>query len=142
MHGVVHLRPESALDHIHHREVLKGVPELPGVAELVQEAAGVCCRHPHAAVHEPLQLIVLHLKGHGGTYWKAVRGLLAMLPDLARDRAAVARIRKLPDGALLRCEPLIVRDDLMTPLARLGKGVYDKWLAAYWYLLRHTVLAG
>ena len=96
---------------------------------------------PVLAVHEPLQLIVLHLKGHGGTYWKAVRGLVAMLPDLARDRAAVARIRTLPDGALLRCEPLIVRDDLMSPLARLGKGAYDKWLAAYWYLLRHTVLA-
>jgi GT2 family glycosyltransferase len=97
---------------------------------------------PCLAVHEPLQLILLHVKGHGGTYWKAVRGLIAMLPDLSRDRAQVARFRKLPDGALLKSDRLIVRDDLMTPLARLGKGVYEGWLAAYWSLLRHTVLAG
>ena len=97
---------------------------------------------PCLAVHEPLQLIVLHAKGHGGTYWKAVGGLMAMLPDLPRDRAQVARVRRLPDGALLNSDRLIVRDDLMTPLARLGKGVYDKALAAYWTLLRHTVLAG
>jgi hypothetical protein len=30
----------------------------------------------------------------------------------------------------------------MTPLTRLGKGLYDAWLAAYWSLLRHTVLPG
>ena len=65
-----------------------------------------------------------------------------MLPDLPRDRAQVARFRKLPDGALLRSDRLIVRDDLMTPLARFGKGAYEKALAAYWSLLRHTVLAG
>ena len=97
---------------------------------------------PCLAVHEPLQLLVLHAKGYGGIYWKAVGGLLAMLPDLARDRAEVKQYRRLPDGALLRSAPLIVRDDLMTPLARLGKGLYDAWLAAYWSLLRHTVLAG
>ena len=97
---------------------------------------------PCLAVHEPLQLVVLHAKGHGGTYWRAVRGLIAMLPDLARDRAAVQRFRKLPDAALLRSDRLIVRDDLMTPLTRLGKGLYEAWLAAYWNLLRHTVLAG
>ena len=51
-----------------------------------------------------------------------------MLPDLPRDRAAVKRFRKLPDGALLRSDRLIVRDDLMTPLVRLGKGVYEGWL--------------
>jgi GT2 family glycosyltransferase len=97
---------------------------------------------PCLAVHEPLQLLVLHAKGHGGTYWKAVSGLMAMLPDLARDRAEVKRYRKLPDGALLRSDPLIVRDDLLTPLTRLGKELYESWLAAYWGLLRHTVLAG
>jgi hypothetical protein len=43
---------------------------------------------------------------------------------------------------LLRSDRLIVREDLMPPLARLGKGLYDRWLAAYWTLLRHTVLAG
>jgi len=97
---------------------------------------------PCLAVHEPMQLVVLHAKGYGGTYWKAVRGLIAMLPDLARDRAAVKQFRKLNDGALLRSDRLIVRDDLMTPLTRLGKGLYDAWLTSYWSLLRHTVLAG
>jgi GT2 family glycosyltransferase len=97
---------------------------------------------PCLAIHEPLQLLILHAKGHGGTYWKAVRGLIAMLPDLRRDRAQVAAFRKLPDGALLRSDRLIVREDLMTPLARLGKGAYEKLLTAYWSLLRHTVLAG
>jgi GT2 family glycosyltransferase len=97
---------------------------------------------PCLAIHEPLQMLVLHAKGHGRTYWRAVRGLIAMLPDLPRDRAEVARFRRLPDGALLRSDRLIVRDDLMTPLARLGKGAYEKALAAYWSLLRHTVLAG
>jgi GT2 family glycosyltransferase len=96
---------------------------------------------PCLAVHEPLQLLMLHAKGHGGTYWKAVRGVIAMLPDLPRDRAEVKRFRKLSDGVLLRSDRLIVRDDLMTPLARVGKGVYEGWLSAYWRLLRHTVLA-
>ncbi len=97
---------------------------------------------PCLAVHEPLQLMVLVAKGHGATYVKAIRGLIAMLPDLARDRAEVRRFRKLPDGALLRSDRLIVRDDLMTPLARIGKRLYESWLTAYWSLLRHTVLAG
>ena len=97
---------------------------------------------PCLAVHESLQLVVLHAKGYGGTYWKAVRGLIAMLPDLARDRAAVKQFRKLNDGVLLRSDRLIVRDDLMTPLTRFGKGLYDAGLTAYWNLLRHTVLAG
>jgi GT2 family glycosyltransferase len=97
---------------------------------------------PCLAVHEPLQLLVLHAKGHGGTYWKAVGGLIAMLPQLPHDRAEVKRYRRLRDGALLRSDRLIVREDLMTPLTRAGKRLYDAWLAAYWSLLRHTVLAG
>lgn len=97
---------------------------------------------PCLAIHEPLQLLVLHAKGHGGVYWKAVRGLIAMLPDLARDRALVNRIRRVPDGALLRSDRLIVREDLMSPLARRGKAAYENLLAAYWSLLRCTVLRG
>jgi GT2 family glycosyltransferase len=97
---------------------------------------------PCLAIHEALQLVVLHVKGHGGTYWRAVRGLIAMFPDLPRDRALVARIRRLPDTALLRSDRLIVREDLMTPLARRGKAAYERMLAIYWSILRHTVLAG
>jgi GT2 family glycosyltransferase len=97
---------------------------------------------PCLAVHEPLQLVVLHAKGYGGTYWQALGGLIAMLPSLASDRAAVKGFRKLPDGVLLGSDRLIVREDLMTPLTRLGKGVYERCLTAYWSLLRRTVLAG
>ena len=97
---------------------------------------------PCLAIHEPLQLLVLHAKGHGRVYWKAVAGLVAMLPALPRDRALVARIRRVPDGRLLRSDRLIVREDLMTPLARRGKAAYESLLAAYWSLLRNTVLRG
>ncbi len=97
---------------------------------------------PCLAIHEPMQLLVLHAKGHGRVYWNAVRGLLAMLPDLARDRALVAGFRKVPDSALLRSDRLIVREDLLSPLARRAKGLYEKALAGYWSLLRHTVLRG
>lgn len=98
---------------------------------------------PCLAVHEPLQLLILHAAGHGRTYWKAVRGLLAMLPDLGRDRTRVARFRVMPDGALLRSDRLIVRDDLVANrLARAGKGLYERFLSAYWAVVRRTVLAG
>jgi hypothetical protein len=97
---------------------------------------------PCLAIHEPLQLAVLHVKGHGATYWKAVGGLIAMLPDLPRDRALTSRIRRRTDGSLLRSDQLIVREDLMTPLARRGKAAYERLLAVYWSVLRHTVLRG
>ena len=97
---------------------------------------------PCLAIHEPLQLAVLHAKGHGGVYWKAVRGLIAMLPDLRRDRALVNSIRRVPDGALLKSDRLIVREDLMSPLAKRGKAAYEACLGAYWALLRRTVLRG
>ena len=60
---------------------------------------------PCLAVHEPLQLVVLHAKGHGRVYWKAVAGLIALLPSLPRDRALTRRIRVLPDAALLEGGP-------------------------------------
>jgi GT2 family glycosyltransferase len=98
---------------------------------------------PCLAIHEPLQMVMLHASGHGRTYWKAVRGLLAMLPDLRRDRALTARIRVVSDSALLRCDRLIVRDEfLRNPVVRFGKATYERFLSAYWSLLRHTVLAG
>lgn len=96
---------------------------------------------PCLLVHEPLQAAVLHAKGHGGVYWRAVGGLLAMLPELSRDRALTRRIRVLSDAALLRSDRLIIRDDLLTnPLVRLGKHAYEGFLSAYWQLLTRTVL--
>ena len=67
---------------------------------------------PALLVHEPLQFLLLALKGHLWTYLKAVGGLVAMLPDLPRDRALIKRIRTRSDRDLLVSGPLIVRDDL------------------------------
>jgi len=98
---------------------------------------------PPLAVYEPLQLIVLHLHGHGRTYWKAVGGLLAMLPSLGRDRALTRRIRRVPDAALLGSDRLIVRDDLAkNPIIRAGKSAYETLLTGYWRALRATVFRG
>jgi GT2 family glycosyltransferase len=98
---------------------------------------------PCLLVHEPLQMLVLHVKGHGGAYWKAVGGLAAMLPSLGRDRAFVRSIRRLPDSALLKAENLVVRDDLAGgSFARAAKNAYDRFLCGYWRLVVRTGLAG
>jgi GT2 family glycosyltransferase len=95
---------------------------------------------PCLAIHEPVQLLVLHAAGHGRVYWKAVRGLLAMLPDLGRDRALTNRIRRVRDAELLSSDTLIVRDDLASrPLVRFGKGAYEAFLSGYWRLVRRIV---
>ena len=98
---------------------------------------------PALLVHEPLQLLVLHLQGHGAVYWKSVGGLLAMLPSLPRDRGLMRRIRKVPDAALHKSDALVVRGDLSrNPLVRFGKRTYEGLLRGYWRLLTSTVLAG
>ena len=97
---------------------------------------------PCLVVHETLQMAMLHAAGHGRTYWRALRGLVAMLPALPHDRAQIRRLRRVSDATLLKSDRLIVRDDLVRhPLARWGKGAYEAALTAYWWLLRHTVFA-
>jgi hypothetical protein len=96
---------------------------------------------PALLVHETLQCILLVLKGHGLTYLKAVAGLGAMLPRLHADRASVRRIRVKHDAALLRSDPMVMRDDLAGwPIVRRGKLLYERLLAGYWRLLVRTVL--
>lgn len=91
---------------------------------------------PCLAVHEPLQALVLHAKGHGRVYWKSVGGLIALLPSLPRDRAAARGIRVEPDTVLLRADRLIVPDDLATHgLVRLGKDAYEGFLRGYWRMV-------
>jgi GT2 family glycosyltransferase len=98
---------------------------------------------PCLIIHEPLQALVLHAKGHGRVYWKAVGGLLALLPSLHADRGVTNRIRAVPDAALLRADRLIIRDDLASSrLVRLGKDAYEGFLRGYWRLLQRTVLSG
>ncbi len=96
---------------------------------------------PCLLVHEPLQALVLHAKGHMRVYWRAVFGLFALLPSLGRDRALTHRIRRVRDAALLRADRLIVREDLAShTLVRAGKDLYEGFLRGYWWLLRRTLL--
>ncbi|MDE3153502.1 MAG: glycosyltransferase family 2 protein [Acidobacteriota bacterium] len=96
---------------------------------------------PALLVHEPLQFAMLVVKGHGKTYFRAVGGLIAMLPALPADRALTRRIRVRQDAELLCADPLVIRDDLAgNVLIRWGKQSYERALAAYWWLLTHTVL--
>jgi hypothetical protein len=82
------------------------------------------------------------MKGHLGTYLRAVAGLIAMLPALPRDRALARRIRVRPDRDLLITGRLIVRDDLANhALVRRGKAMYERLLDTYWHFLRRTFLA-
>jgi GT2 family glycosyltransferase len=102
----------------------------------------IVCLIPPLLLHEPLQLAVLVLKGHGWTYVKAVAGLIALLPALPRDRALANRIRRKADRDLLVSGALIVRDDLAgNALVRHGKSLYERALTTYWNFLRRTVLA-
>jgi GT2 family glycosyltransferase len=97
---------------------------------------------PCLMIHEPLQLVVLHAKGHGRVYWKSVAGLLALLPALRRDRAVTNHIRTVPDRVLLRSDRLIIREDLVRGrLGRAGQRAYEGFLRGYWWLLAKTVFA-
>jgi GT2 family glycosyltransferase len=102
----------------------------------------IVCLIPPLLVYEPLQLVVLTAKGHLKTYLRAVGGLVALLPTLARDRAVARRIRKRDDADLLVSAPMVVRDDIAAnPLVKSGKELYERCLTTYWQWLRRTVLA-
>jgi GT2 family glycosyltransferase len=91
---------------------------------------------PPLVVHEAMQAVVLFAKGHGLTYLKAVAGLVAMLPRLRADRAAVKRIRVRADRDVLRSDAMVARADLVGhPLARAGKLAYERVLRGYWRLI-------
>jgi GT2 family glycosyltransferase len=98
---------------------------------------------PCLLIHEPLQLVLLHWKGHGGAYWKAVGGLFKMLPSLGRDRAFTNSIRVAPDSELLKGDSLMVRGDLLgNAIARFGKSAYERVLGGYWRALVSAGLVG
>ena len=95
---------------------------------------------PALFVHEPVQFAILVAKGHLGTYFRAVGGLIAMLPALPRDRALANRIRRRSDGELLVSAPMIVRDDLLGGWLKRAKALYESTLDTYWHVLTRTVL--
>lgn len=95
---------------------------------------------PALAVHEFLQFGLIVLRGHGVTWFKALGGLIALLPSLRTDRALMHRIRRLPDTAILHDGPMVVRGDLAGGLVSRLLEVYTRALSAYWRVLRRTVL--
>jgi GT2 family glycosyltransferase len=95
---------------------------------------------PALAVHEILQLALLVGRGHGLTWLKAVWGLIALLPSLPRDRALMRRIRRRRDPDVLVDGPMVVRSDLAGGALGRLLDLYQRGLAAYWRLLRRTVL--
>jgi GT2 family glycosyltransferase len=95
---------------------------------------------PPLLVHEPLQAAVLIAKGHGGVYFRALWGLIKLLPDLRKDRAVAKRIRRRRDADLLVAGALVIREDLAkNPLVRGGRALYEGFLNGYWRLLKATV---
>lgn len=92
---------------------------------------------PALAIHEPLQLALLVVKGHAGAYFKAVRTLLPWLRTLGQERREIRARRAVHDRTLLHAAPLIVREDVVS--GRVGgafKRAYDAWLGAYWRFIR------
>jgi len=106
------------------------------------EARTILALLPALLVHEPLQFAMLAAKGHAWTYLRAIGGLLRFVPSLPRDRALARRIRRRHDRDVLTSAPMVVRDDVVGSAAmQRAKGIYDRWLDAYWRLLTRTVLA-
>jgi GT2 family glycosyltransferase len=98
------------------------------------------CLVPALLVHELLQFGLIVVRGHGLTWFKALVGLLAMLPALGHDRALMYRIRRRRDVELLRDGPIVVRADLTGGALASLLGWYTRGLSAYWRFLRGTVL--
>jgi GT2 family glycosyltransferase len=96
---------------------------------------------PPLLVHEPLQAAILFAKGHAKAYFRAIWGLIEMLPALPRDRAQVRRIRRRRDAELLVTGPLLIRQDLASNwLVSRGRAAYEGFLNGYWRLLQKMVL--
>ncbi|MGE3843716.1 MAG: glycosyltransferase family 2 protein [Vicinamibacterales bacterium] len=100
----------------------------------------LCCLAPALLVHECLQFGLILLRGHGLTWFRAVWGLVQLLPSLGRDRALTSRIRVRRDVELLEDGPMVVREDLAGGFVGRVLRAYTRALSAYWWLIRRTVL--
>jgi GT2 family glycosyltransferase len=97
---------------------------------------------PPLIVHEALQAAVLIVKGHSRVYFKALWGLVKLLPDLKKDRAVMHRIRKRRDADVLVSGPLVIREDLAkSGVVRAGRALYEGFLNGYWRVLKSTIYA-
>jgi hypothetical protein len=83
---------------------------------------------------------VLIATGHARVYFRAVWGLIELLPDLRKDRAVMKRIRRRRDADVLVAGPLVIREDLAkSGLVRAGRAFYEGFLNGYWRLLKATI---
>jgi GT2 family glycosyltransferase len=95
---------------------------------------------PPLMLHEALQAAVLIAKGHAKVYFRALWGLIRLLPDLPRDRAVMKRIRRRRDADVLVSGSLVIREDLAkSGLVRAGRAFYEGFLNGYWRLLKATI---
>jgi GT2 family glycosyltransferase len=95
---------------------------------------------PALAVHEVVQLGMLTVRGHLGTWWQALKELISWMPALRVERRAVQGTRTVRDRDLLECGPLLVRPDVVGGGAGQAlKRAYDLWLGAYWSVARHLL---
>jgi GT2 family glycosyltransferase len=94
---------------------------------------------PALLIHEVVQFGLLATKGHAGAWARALKDLIAWLPELPVLRRPVQAARQARDRDLLVSAPLLVRSDLVGGRAgRVFKRAYDAWLAAYWAVARHV----
>jgi GT2 family glycosyltransferase len=95
---------------------------------------------PALVIHETVQLAMLTARGHLGTWWQALKELMAWMPTLGAERRAIQRIRRARDRDLLEYGPLLVRPDIVGGgVGQTLKKAYDAWLRAYWAVARHLL---
>jgi len=97
------------------------------------EARTLALIAPALLVHEPLQFVILLMKGEVRAYFQAVRDIRGLARGLGRDRREVAAHRRTHDRDILSAAPFAVRADLAGGgVSRVAKRIYDGWLMAYW----------
>jgi GT2 family glycosyltransferase len=95
---------------------------------------------PALAVHETVQLAMLTLRGHLGTWWAALKELVSWMPTLGAERRVIQGIRTVRDRDLLEYGPLLVRPDMVGGgVGQMLKRGYDLWLGTYWSIARHLL---
>jgi GT2 family glycosyltransferase len=95
---------------------------------------------PALAIHEVVQLGMLTVRGHLGTWWQALKELVSWMPTLRAERRTIQGIRTVRDRDLLEYGPLLVRSDMVGGgVGRVLKQAYDAWLGAYWAMARQLL---
>lgn len=95
---------------------------------------------PALLVLEALNVALLARIGLHDAYLEALRWLWRHRKQVVLKRYAVQRSRARGDGDLLSDDPLTITPLLLaSPALRAAKTLLDRWLAAYWMLVRKVV---